>query len=104
MILNNFPETKIIYLNRKVEDCIPSAEKMGMLQSQNEIDLFIDIHKRYLDYAKTNLIGKNVLHIKYDELVSSPEATIATISNFSGILNIDLEVMHVRIGDYKENA
>ncbi len=104
LIQNTHHETKIIYLNRNIKDCVCSAEKMDMIRGQNEIDRFIQIYNQNLDYAKTNLVGENVLHLDYEALVENPAASLTLIAEFTGALNIDPDVMNHKIGNYKENA
>ena len=60
-----FPDAKIIYIYRELEDCVRSAKRLDMVRGLAEIQQFCAIGQQYLTYAKEHLTGSKVLYINY---------------------------------------
>ena len=103
MIQRVLPETKIIYLHRKLEDCVRSAKKIEMIVSVQELQRFCYTWKQFSDYARVHLQGEGVLHLQFEDLIAAPEWWIHKIESFTGVKEIDQKVLNVKVNTYKDD-
>ena len=94
------PEMKIIYLHRNLKDCARSAKKIEMIQTPEDLHQFCYLWKQFTENATKLLKGKNVLHLAFEDLTSSPDNAIKQIEAFTNAKNIDKSVMEIKINTH----
>ncbi|GGE02416.1 sulfotransferase family protein [Psychroflexus salis] len=80
-----FPNAKYILMNREPKDAIASALKSNIYK---DLDQAIDYHnicERKINILKNTLDHKQILEIKYENLVTNPKDTLVVVSDFLGI-------------------
>lgn len=103
MLQRILPETKIIYLHRKLEDCVRSAKKTQMVVSIEELRRFCYTWKQFSDFASLHLTGEKVLHLQFEDLLENRETWINKIEEFTGAKSIDRNVLNVKVNTYNDD-
>lgn len=86
-ILSVFPDAQFIHLIRDGLDVVPSYTRAGIYDSINDAsERWVKSVKLASDFVEKH--PKTCITVKYEDLVTSPEATVIQICNF---LNIDFD-------------
>lgn len=93
------PESRFVYIHRKLEECVRSAKRVNMVQSLPEIQQFCQTYRQYLDYVDQQYPLPKLL-IDYAQLLANPEEVIAELEAFTGAQNIRPEVLKARINTF----
>lgn len=97
-----YPNFKVIYITRGLEDCVRSAKKVDMVRDINEINQYCHIWKTYQETAKTSFKEENTLHISYESLVKNPQLILEKLEEFTGANKIQQSVMDFKFNTFKE--
>ena len=103
-VQNALPGTKVIYLHRNLEDCVRSARKMELIVDLEEVNRFCEIWKNYTLIAKGLLVGEDVMHLNYEDLIADPGHWISEIERFTGATNIDQSVLSKKVNTYSNDT
>lgn len=97
-----FPNFKIIYIVRNLEDCVRSAKKVDMIKGVNEINQYCQIWKMHKDATQQNFKVENTMYISYESLVENPQPILNKLEKFTGAKGIDASVMNFKFNKFKE--
>ena len=90
IILSIFPQSPIICIERNNQDtawsCFKTFFSQGLSWSWSYQDIanFIDVEKHLLN-QRLSKYSDNIYHVRYEELVKSPQETLKSIRNFCGL-------------------
>ncbi|MDX1372196.1 MAG: sulfotransferase [Nitrososphaeraceae archaeon] len=94
IILDQFPEARIIHIVRDGRDVLLSLNKLkekgeGWVPNKRSgrIDLWKNAIRQGLGFRENNLYKDRITTIKYEDLMDSPEKTISQLFNFLGLKN-----------------
>ncbi|MFK8009758.1 MAG: sulfotransferase [Saprospiraceae bacterium] len=100
-----FPNFKIIYITRNLEDCVRSAKKVEMVKGINEVNQYCQIWKMHKDTAtQQNFKPENTMYISYESFVENPQPILTNLEKFTGAKGIDASVMNFKFNKFKETT
>lgn len=95
------PGFKLLYIHRDLLDCVKSERARGNLSSLEELKTFCVSWVQNLEFVLSLGDHENVLLVNYADLIGKPDATIQSISDFSGATNIQHSVLKVKVNTFK---
>jgi Sulfotransferase family len=96
------PGFKLLYIHRDLLDCVKSEKARGNLGSLEEFKNYCLTWMQNLEFVLGLKDHENVLLVNYADLISQPQATIQSISDFSGATNIQRSVLNVKVNTFKD--
>jgi hypothetical protein len=85
-----FPQAQFIHVVRDPRACVASLRKLGWYEGQ--IAPMVELWERSLNAVNAswpNVAGDQLLELKYEDLVTEPEATLARVAAFTRISGDD---------------
>lgn len=96
-----FPEIKIIFLTRNLEDCVRSAKKVDMVRTLPEIEQYSYTWQQHIQMARQHFEGKHVFNISYESLIQNPKPILKELESFTHSKNIDATVLDFKFNSFK---
>ncbi|MBC6995949.1 sulfotransferase [Neolewinella lacunae] len=95
------PDAKVMYVVRDYEECLASARKLDMIQTDQDQALFHHNYHQHLALARQHLLPERTYFLDYAALCDAraPEE-LRKIAAFLGLGELPESVLAVRVGDY----
>ena len=84
-IFKHFPKSKVIHIVRDGRDCYCSSKFHPNIPQGKSVTSFAKYWKKCVKSAKLLQNNANILTIKYEELVNSPQISLQEIMDFLGL-------------------
>lgn len=102
MIVDLFPQAKIVFMVRNVNACVSSILRWGYRDDQisEVVDRWVTIVDSFCEHS--DLIRTSTLILKYEQFIDCPADQTSRLCNFLGIDASDLDdsVLKIRVADH----
>ncbi len=97
-----YPDYKVIYIKRNIEDCVRSAKNVDMVRGVTEIEAFCKVWQMNGQSVHEQIPSEKVLYISYESLIKNPEPIIKSMEEFTGAKGIDAKVLDFKFNAFKQ--
>jgi Sulfotransferase family len=94
------PGSRFIFIHRNLNDCLKSAKAQGITYSKSQIEEFCRSWSDNRNYLLTLKDEPGVCSIDYEQLIREPQVTVATLAEFTGLDDMDLNVLNHKINTW----
>lgn len=94
------PRSRFIFIHRELKDCLKSAKAQGITYSKSEVEEFCRSWAGNRNYMLSLDGEAAVLSLQYDDLVRQPREAMAKLAEFTGIDDMDANVLHHKINTW----
>ena len=95
------PKSRFIFIHRDLEDCLKSAKAQGLTYSEADVEEFCRSWAENRNYMLSISGEATVLSLQYDDLVREPRTTLASLADFTGLDDMDPDVLNHRVNAWK---
>lgn len=100
-IERSFPDTKLIYIDRDLEESARSAHQLGLIRNDQELQHFCHTYQQNTQTIKSSFPSDKVLFIDYQQLLHYPAPILQQLETFTGAKGIQEEVLQKKINTFK---
>lgn len=102
MLLDTMPSTNVIYISRRLAECVRSAKAWGELQSDADTQRFCAQWAAHMNFMRKWQDSRSLLMLQYEELVHEPGRTIEQLCGFLPFKALKSEVLLHKINNLVE--
>ena len=99
------PRSRFVFIERELKDCLKSAKKQALTYggsySRQDVEEFCRSWAENRSYMMSLSDEPAVLLLRYDDLVREPRAVLAKLADFTGLDDMDPEVLNHRVNTWK---
>ncbi len=97
LISNLLPGARFIYIYRDVVDCLRSAKAQLAIQSLQDVQEFCQAWVEGVQFVADHTSDPRILSLRYEDLITEPDISVAEIARFSGLSDIKPAVLEHRV-------
>ena len=95
------PRSRFIFIHRDLEDSLKSAKAQGLTYSKADVEEFCRSWAENRNYMLSLSGEATVLSLQYSDLVGEPRATLAKLADFTGLDDMDPDVLNHKVNAWK---